>query len=487
LRYFFKGILTAGLTVCGALMPLSASAAPWAETGDSRLRADIVLLASASVLDDVTGQWPLPWAGILGDLDATANQPADVRAAARRVQALGRTQTAPGLSADMTLDVTNSPSLVYGFGGLGRGEGQTQLSLAYNSGGTSARIALGAITSDFRGRSVKFMPDGTFLAQQLGDDVLVYGGWLSHWWGPSWISSLSLSNSARPLPQLGIQRAGGASTWPVLSLLGPWQAEFFVGLLDDPRIDRNTVFNAMHLAFNPLPGLEIGLGRIQQICGENHPCAPLRDFIQFNNHPASVNDTSEQGQIDVRWSHAFFGVRTQMYMSLMNEDSSPFTHSGTSHLFAATVFMPLTAEEALRLTLEYTDSVPTRDMFSFGDVMHGFAYNNSGYPDGMRYRGRTLGFSLDSDSKLLSLQAAWADRSGRFYELSLHNAHISNPNNPVGNFLTTAPVRINMAEARVSMPWNGVKLDLALRLQDDQPRPQRGFDAGFEIALRAPL
>jgi hypothetical protein len=468
---------------------LSASAAPWAEVGDSMLRADIAVLASAGVVDDVTGQWPLPWASILDQLDtiSTGKQPADVTSVAARVLALGRAQTAPGFSGAMTLGVTNTPALVYGFGGLGRGEGQTQLSLAYNQGGTSARLSLGAITFDFRGRSFKFMPDGTFIARQLDDDVLVYGGWLSHWWGPGWISSLSQSNNARPIPQVGIQRAGGASTWPVLSLLGPWQAEFFVGLLDDPRIDRNTVYNAFHLAFNPLPGLEVGLARTQQLCGENHPCSPLRDFLQFNNDPANVNGTSDQGQIDIRWSHAFFGNQAQFYMSLMNEDSSPFTHSGTSHLFGVTAFLPLTSGERLRLTAEYTDTVPTADIFSFGKVLHGVAYNNSSYPDGMRYHGRSLGFSLDSDSKLLSLQAAWTDRDGRFYELSFHNAHISNPGNLLGNVLTTVPVRLNIGEARVIMPWNGLKLDLALRLQDDQLRPRSGFDAGFDIALRAPL
>ncbi|HJR57734.1 MAG TPA: capsule assembly Wzi family protein, partial [Rhizomicrobium sp.] len=231
----------------------------------------------------------------------------------------------------------------------------------------------------------------------------------------------------------------------------------------------------------------IGLARTQQLCGESHPCVPFRDIFQFNNDPVNVNATSDQGQIDIRWSHAFFGIRSQIYMSVMNEDSSPFLHSGTSHLFGVTAFLTLTPDETLRLTVEYVDSVPTADIFSFGDVLHGVAYNNFGYPDGMRYRGRTLGFSLDSDSKLLSLQAAWSDRAGRFYELSFHNAHISNPNNLVGNALTTAPVRINIGEARVSMPWNGLKLDLALRLQDDQPRPRSGFDTGFEIALRAPL
>jgi hypothetical protein len=489
LRCLCDYLLKFFLAASGSFIPVAAQAAPWAEPGDNALRADIALLSSAGVLNEVGGQWPQAWSGILSDLDtgALGGQPGDIRAAATRVAAAGRAATQPGFSGAILLDVTNRPSLVYGFAGLGRGEGQLQLALDYNSGGTGARLALGAITGDFRGRTTKFMPDGTFLAQRLSDELLVYGGWLSHWWGPGWISALALSNNARPMPQIGFQRASStASSWPLLNLLGPWQAEFFIGMLDDPRIDSDTIYNAMHLAFNPVPGLEIGLARTQQMCGKNHPCVPLRDFLQFNNDFTNVNATSEQGQIDIRWSRAVFQVPMQFYMSLMNEDSSPFAHSGTSHLFGVTAFLD-TGRGPLRLTAEYADTVPTEDIFSFGSVFHGFAYNNIGYPDGMRYRGRTLGFSLDSDSKLLSLQGAWTDSAGRFYQLSFHNAHVSNPNNLSGNLVTTAPVRINIGEARITMPWNGIKLDLALRLQDDQPRPRSGFDAAFEVALRAPL
>ena len=272
-----------------------------------------------------------------------------------------------------------------------------------------------------------------------------------------------------------------------MNLLGPWQAEFFVGVLDDPRRDSDTLYNAMHLAFNPLPGLAIGLARTQQMCGANHACAPLRDFLDFDNEPANPNATNDELQIDLRWSHTLGGMPLQLYASLMNEDSSPFTNSGTSHLFGATLFLPMRRGTPLRLTVEYADSIATTDMFSFGYVMYGVAYNNSGYADGMRYRGRTLGFSLDSDSRLLSLQGAWSDDKGRFYEISLHHAEISHPGNLAGNAVTSAPVRLNIGELRMSLPWQAMKLDLALRLQDDQPRPHRRFDAAFELALRAPL
>jgi hypothetical protein len=229
------------------------------------------------------------------------------------------------------------------------------------------------------------------------------------------------------------------------------------------------------------------LGRIEQLCGENHSCVPLRDTFHFTNDPLNMNFSNSQAQIDLRWSQSWLGLPTQIYMSLMNEDSSPFTNSGTSHLFGVTAFLPMASGSPLRLTVEYADTVPTVDIFSFGDVFHGFSYNNYSYVDGMRYRGRTLGFGLDSDSKLLSLQGAWTDEGGRFYELSFHNAHIGNPNSSSLNIVTASAMRVTIGEARVSLPWNGFKLDFALRLQDDLPRPNSGFQAAFETVLRVPL
>jgi hypothetical protein len=48
-------------------------------------------------------------------------------------------------------------------------------------------------------------------------------------------------------------------------------------------------------------------------------------------------------------------------------------------------------------------------------------------------------------------------------------------------------MQLNMAEARVSLPWQTLTLDLAGRLQDDQPGPHSGFAAAVEVALRAPF
>ncbi len=57
------------------------------------------------------------------------------------------------------------------------------------------------------------MPDDTYIAQQIGG-VAVYAGYLTHWWGPGWISALSLSNNASPIPQIGISRLGTTPSRP---------------------------------------------------------------------------------------------------------------------------------------------------------------------------------------------------------------------------------------------------------------------------------
>lgn len=463
-------------------------ASPWAEVGDSALRSDIEILAAAGVIDGVTTHWPLPWIAIARGIEAAslANQPLMVRAAADRVLTRAHRETADGWQASSYLNVTNRPSVVYDFGGLGRGEGEAQTALAYNSRYFSGRLSLGAFSPNLSAPGTRLIADNSYVAAKLGD-ALLYAGEITHWWGPGWISALSLSNNAEPFPQIGIERLGtSASSWPVLNLLGPWQAEFFVGLLDGPRIDKHTLYNALRVTFNPAPGWQIGLARTEEFCGEHHPCNPIRGYFDLRNSPIHQDITNDEGLIDVQYSTELNGMPIAGYIQLMNEDSSPFTHSGTTHLFGASIWQPLAGNIA-RLSLEYTDSVATTDIFSFGSVIYGYSYTNFSYLDGMRYRGRTLGFSLDTDSRLVSLQLAWSDDGGRFYQFTLHHAEISDPENHAGSAVTTAPVAINLGEARFTLPLPWFKLDLAFRLQDDQPRPDRGFAASAEAAMHFAL
>jgi len=488
-RSFAAKCLAAAAVLLLTAISTSAMASPWAEAGDPQLRSDIEILANAGLLDNITTHWPLPWRDIvarLHDSDSLSHQPVFVRAAARRVMARARIETRIGtLRASATADGTNLPSVVRGFDALARGDFDGQLAAEYNWESTSIRLAAGAQV-DHDTHKVHFLPDNSYIAQQVGGAVL-YGGTLSHWWGPGWISALSLSNNARPFPQVGIARLDTEpfkSPW--LSWIGPWQAEFFFGWLNDDRVIEDTMYDGLHIVFNPLPGLEIGLSRTQELCGNHHRCDPVVDYFHFANDPNEVNHTNDEGTFDIRYTNNLGGVPFELYTQMMNEDSSPITHSGTSHLFGGSIWVPI-GGNPVRLTVEYTDSVATADIFSFGDYFHGFSYNNYDFVDGMRYRGQTIGFSLDSDSRLFSAQASWIDGGDRTYTLTFHHAEISTAQNLIGNIVTTSPVKIDMGVARVTIPFRAVKLDLEGRLQSDQPRPDRGFAASIEARVRVGL
>jgi len=488
-RLYFR---SAALVFVWSAASLPALASPWAEVGNNQLRADVEFLQASGLLNDVTIQWPIPWQSLQRDLAQIDpdGQPGAVQAVLGRLSSGADSATAGGISAWMNLDVTNKAGLVYGFDGMGRGDGQVQLSLEGNSGPFSARLSFGAITQDFGSKHNKLMPDGTYVSVRL-DGVLFYAGYLDHWWGPGEISALQLSNNARPMPQIGFMRSSTeALSWPVLRWLGPWQAELMLGYLDGPRLQSDTYYSAARLTIHPIEGFEAAIARTEEFCGQGHSCVPLRDYFHFANNPLDVNNTSDELTFDFKYSNTVLELPFQIYLQLMNEDYSWFNHSGTSHLLGASVFLP-TAANPMRLTLEFSDSIATLHPFSFGDNIYGFSYTNGTFVDGMRYRGRTLGFSLDDDSTLLSLQGSWTDEDGRFYELALHHATIGDSHSSGANIVSATPVLVNMGEARVSLPFSlsgrTYHLDLDGRLQDDQPRPHKGTAAALEAALRVPL
>ena len=482
-RLFRAAALVAGFAaaLAGAV---PAVAEPWASVGDSGLRSDITLLAQAGVLDSLTTHWPIPWTGVAAQLDdnaTLARMPRYIQDAARRVRARAERDTAPGLRAGLLLEGTNRPALIRDFDALGNGKGQVQGIGDFNSGDTSVHLAVGAISGTPRDRG-RFAADGSVVAQRIGA-VRVYAGEVAHWWGPGWVSALSYSNNARPIPQVGIASSmPHVFTTPLLSWIGPWRAEFMFGILDGPRIAPNTLFNGLRVSINPAPGLELGVARTQFLCGRGHSCNPLRDYFNFQNDASRASPTNDQGVFDFKYSNRVAGRPYEVYAQIMNEDSSPIKHSASSYLVGGSIWLPVGAT-ALRLTGEYVSTISTLDLFSFNTPFYGVSYTNFQYPDGARYRGRTVGFSLDSDSRLASLQAGLTDTAGRTYTVSLHHAIVSTPFTGTANPITTTPVTINYGEAKVSVPLRWADVRVAGRVQDDQPRPKRGFAAAFEASL----
>ena len=449
------------------------------------MRSDLELLAGRGLIDNITTHWPLPWASIVPRLRTVSlvDEPQYVQEAIARVLYIADAGTDIGhVQIGARSDITNAPAIVRDFGALGLEDTQAQLTAEYLGSSTAVRLAAGFQIDHHSGR-VEFVPDGSYVAQRL-DFAVLYAGYLTHWWGPGWISALSLSNNARPFPQIGIQRSEtSASTSPLFSWLGPWQAEFIVGWFDDRRVATNTLWDGLRFTFNPIRGLEVGASRSDELCGEGHTCKPLATYFDLTNTPTHQSRTNDEGLIDLKYSDSIGETPFSIYTQVMNEDTNPFVHSKSSHLFGATVWIP--GVNHLRLTVEYTSTIATLNIIPFQDYVFGETYNDFKYPgDGMRYDRRALGFSLDSDSTLLSVQAGYLDSGGRSYTLTFHRADVSTPQSGTGNPLTSSPVTIDMLDGRLRLPLNGATVDFGARVQDDQFRPKRGFTAAFETALK---
>lgn len=482
-------------TVVALLFGAAAHAGPWAEVGDAQTRSDIELAASAGLVDGITMQWPLPWTGILGSLRDQSKAdalPDYVREAVERLQVKGRESVhLHRARAWITVDAATDPATVRGYDALGDSSAQGQAVYEYVATDTAVRLAAGARRSSGRDDQT-LMFDSSYIAQRI-DGAVVYAGYISHWWGPGWISALQLSNNARPIPQIGFSRVQThqSQSW-LLRWMGPWQFEGFVGILDGPRVASNTVYVAVRWAMNPIPGLEIGLSRTTEMCGTGHVCKPLAEYVTFSNDPTHINKTNEQGSVDFRYTNTLLGHPFAVYAQFMNEDTSPIVHSSTSRLYGGSVWLPFRGLTS-RLTLEYANSIATNNIWG-GGAQHGVAYNNYDYIDGMRYRGRSLGFSLDSDSILYSAQLSVIDQRQWTWTLSYHRALVStsqlSPIADVGywNAVTTQPVRFSAVEGRLGIPlqWGDCRahVDFEGRWQNDQPRPGHGSQVAFEVALK---
>jgi hypothetical protein len=119
--------------------------------------------------------------------------------------------------------------------------------------------------------------------------------------------------------------------------------------------------------------------------------------------------------------------------------------------------------------------------------------------DGDRYRGRSLGFSLDSDSRLLSFTDAFIDARGRSLQLAYYRAEINSaplaaamagtplPGTEVYgattsfNPVSAKPVTINIGELTAAMPWYDWHFQVTARAQDAQPYPRSGGRISGEL------
>ncbi|WP_417624793.1 capsule assembly Wzi family protein [Paremcibacter congregatus] len=459
------GSVFAGAIFSLSMLSTAVQASPWAAVGDMQLRNDVEVLARHGVIAGPVNTWPISWKQITRGLSRTGEMdlPAYVRLAAMRVK-----EKIPGeFRAAAHLQLTNNPAIVRGFAKTARNDLDASATFEYNNddSGTTVHLEGGYRKGD--GEDYAHL-DGSYLSQDWGN-WSVYAGAFDRWWGPGRESTLILSNNARPMPSVGLRRIepkAFESKW--LSWIGPWQWDMFVAKMEEDRHIPNALVAGMRLSFEPLENFEVGLSRTMQLCGDGRPCG----FNTWTRALISVGDLDNTGtanepgnqlaSIDLAYSMAV-GERTslKLYAEGTAEDQNVVLPFQFAKLIGASLYGPYGDDGASwRLTTEYSDTT-SRHAWLFGKRKNNTLYEHFIYKSGYRYKGRSLGHSLDNDSKLISVIVQYQGSNDWEYTAQYHYADI----NVDGNGKNTVSVpnkRISIFEVLLqrNIGFGKIKIDL---------------------------
>jgi hypothetical protein len=480
-------------------------ASPWAEVGDAGLRTDIEVLHQHGLIRGPITTWPIPWGQISANLRSKdeSQLPVYVRRSLRRVQRKLKVGTdSHRLKSSFKVRASVEPSIVRGFETVARDEVDARAAAEYMTRHFAGRVSFG-YQGQFEIKHGKGVWDDSYAAVRVGN-WLFYGGLLDAWWGPGWESSLLMSNNARPYPKFGFMRYNPTATdLPIINWLGPWQINGSVGVLEESGrfIDNPLVF-AMRGTINPLPGLEISAARVLQFCGdaggtvltEDLACG-FGDFFQamggFNQPGAGAGTLGNSlGGFSARYTNSFLGQPFAIYGQVIGEDdrrtagiSLPFELAG---LFGLSLWGGIGDGGLWRITTEYSDSAAR---FHDSNARFNLFYDHFQYRSGYRYRRRSLGHSLDADSRLFSVVGTLTDLRDWTYRLAYRHAEINRDgaSGSAPHSVSRNSESLHMVEAGLSVPWKKGVFDFRLRLRDNEPNTPGGdsFDFGAEIGWSA--
>jgi hypothetical protein len=372
------------------------------------MRHDLQLLADAGIIRTPITTWPISWPDVARDVNAetlSSGWPDDVEQALNRVRRAARDAAAMGFSGiGIAASAAAEPLQLRSFSDTPREEGQVAAGASWLGERWAAAVKLTAALNPQDDR--EFRIDGSYVGFSVAN-FMISAGVVERWWGPGWDGSLILSNNARPMPGITIERNySDASKWPVFKWFGPWRASIAVSQAEGSDVAvPDTRFLAARAAFKPKPWLEVGLSRTAQWCGDGRPCGwgTLKDLLLGNdNRNASLTESDEPGNqmagYDMRIRSPWKKLPLVGYAQLIGEDEAGGLPSKFLGLFGGETWFS-SAWGSVRIRAEFADTTCT---FSRNDPQFDCGYRNGLYPQGYKYRTRTIGHSLDNDSRMYS-------------------------------------------------------------------------------------
>jgi hypothetical protein len=466
--------LFALFAVAGLHLPAHAQA--WLMPGDRDVREAVERLVDERVLNLPLLSWPLPRAELH---DALAAIRADESAGRRRLSA-GQAAAVTRLEARLGEPrrewwvAAGDPTDLRGFADAPRESGE--LGAAARWGGT------GVLSGELRARLVLDAADGQELRADGSYAAALTGNWIwsagfvDRWWGAGQEGSLEFSTNARPVFSLSVDRASSQpfeTRW--LRWLGPWTIGTFIGALEGHRPDSNhALLWGARAAFRPLPGLEIGVSRNAQFCGDKPPCS-LDAFwdVVFGNDNAgeNVDAADEPGNqlatYELRWAGRLGRVPLGVYVQRTGETiDNDFPRPLRSlNLVSLSTWGESEDGDRWRAHIEAsTTTCADLDDVEAPDC----GYENGVFTAGYRYRGRVLGHSTDSDTRQYAAGLQLATPANWYLSATLRRAEVNRVGGtPQVNHLLApnGPELWWLGEGAVTGPLGGGEISASFGLQ----------------------
>jgi hypothetical protein len=395
-------------------------------------------LNDSGVINIPLTAWPVAGGDVQSGLSDTKIRglSQDVFAAYDRVRRLARDEQGDGSAVyQFAASGASNPRVIRSFENTPRDDGEISAGVSWVGDQFAFKLRASYAENPFDGDEVR--PDGTYVAVALGNWMLS-AGWQERWWGPGRDGSMILSTNTRPFPSIGIQRIGSVpfeTKW--LRWMGPWTLTSFMGLLDDERVINDAWIWGLRGSFRPMRGLEIGLSRTAQWCGDGRDC-DLKTFINLlrgkDNQGANVDPEDEPGNqlggIDIRWS---LPKQTPLaiYMQWIAEDTRKTGSQLHQWLRQVGVeYWGTIGDASHRTHIEVADSSCQLGAFGEGSPVPNCAYNHSIFQTGYRYNGRSIGHSMDGDGLSYSLGSTLVQSAGHTWNLSLRHIEINRRGSP---------------------------------------------------------
>jgi len=412
------------------LVPLAHADAGWFPSGDTQLRLDLQLLNDAEIIELPVSYWPMPRAAVEYALARAKDHNAtnsSVAAALARVRA--HVQDPQSSGATFGADVRGGhPGLWRDFDTLAREDGEVTAEFDYAKEHYSVGIVATAVASP--ADSHEFRLDGSQATAQLGNWLLLAHE-LDRWWGPGHQGSLILSNNARPMPTLMVERAEARefeTRW--LSWLGPWRMSFGLSQMEGGRQDINKAFfMAWRVVIMPTYKVEIGFSRTAQFCGQELECNPSvfkNMLIGHDNIGINVSKKDEPGNqmagFDLRWNSPLGEFPYAIYGQYIGEDVSQYVPAKFLSQLGTEVWHPTAGGGILQGFLEWSNTECTG---KHGTVKI-CAYNQGKFDvEGYRYLGRTMGYTADRDADNWALGGIFSSENGTLWTATARVSKLS--------------------------------------------------------------